>query len=242
VFPIVEVFMKQMLSSIIVASGLVLGSSFVSLAYAADHQGAPKPDAAKGEQLFANGDAARGILACVSCHGAGGNSTIPLNPNLAAMPHEYIVKQLHDFAAKDDKTPPARGGADGAASVMAPFAAALNDEDKQNIAYYLSKQALDLDAAGTATNESTMERGQHIWRGGLPARNVPACAGCHSPNGAGVPGNYPRLSGQHPEYLATQLKLFRSGDRNNSPIMHDIADRMTDADIAAVADYAAGLR
>jgi cytochrome c553 len=71
---------------------------------------------------------------------------------------------------------------------------------------------------------------------------VPACAGCHSPNGAGVPGNYPRLSGQHPEYLATQLKLFRSGDRNNNPIMHDIADRMTDADIAAVADYAAGLR
>ncbi len=234
--------MKHMLSSIVMASGLMLGSSIISLAHAADHQGAAKPDAAKGEQLFANGDAARGILACASCHGAAGNSTIPLNPNLAAMPHEYLVKQLHDFAPKDEKTPPARGGADGAASVMTPFASALTEADKQNIAYYLSQQPLNPDTAGTATNEATMERGQQIWRGGLPDRRVPACAGCHSPNGAGVPGKFPRLSGQHPEYLATQLKLFRSGDRHNGAIMHDIADRMSDSDIAAVADYAAGLR
>jgi len=233
--------MKHMLSSIVMASGLMLGSSIVSLAYAAD-QGAAKPDAAKGEQLYTNGDAARGVLACASCHGAAGNSTIPLNPNLSAMPHEYLVKQLIDFAPKDEKSAPARGGADGAASVMTPFASALTEEDRQNIAYYLAQQPLDPDAAATATNEATMERGQHIWRGGLPDRGVPACAGCHSPNGAGVPGNFPRLSGQHPAYLATQLKLFRSGDRHNNTIMHDIADRMTDADIAAVADYAAGLR
>ncbi|HWK71530.1 MAG TPA: c-type cytochrome [Burkholderiaceae bacterium] len=233
--------MKRMLSRIVVASGLLLGSSVVSLAYAADVAVA-KPDAAKGEQLYANGDPARGILACASCHGAAGNSTIPANPNLASQPHEYLVKQLVDFTAKDDKTPPARRGPGGANSVMTAFATALTAEDKQNIAYYLTQQAIDPEAAATASNEATMERGQHIWRGGLPDRKVPACAGCHSPNGAGVPGAFPRLSGQHPAYIAEQLKLFRSGDRANNAIMHEIADRMSDADIAAVADYAAGLR
>src|SRR3546814_9154965 len=87
---------------------------------------------------------------------------------------------------------------------MTAFASALTAEDKQNIAYYLTQQALDPKTAGTATNEATMERGQHIWRGGLPDRKVPACAGCHSPNGAGVPGAFPRLSGQHPVYIAEQ--------------------------------------
>lgn len=233
--------MKRMLSRIVVASGLLLGSSAVSVAYAADVAVA-KPDAAKGEQLYANGDAARGILACASCHGAAGNSTIPANPNLAGMPHEYIVKQLVDFTPKDDKTPPARRGPGGANSVMTAFAAALSAEDRQNIAYYLAQQPLDPKTAATATKEATMERGQHIWRGGLPERKVPACAGCHSPNGAGIPGAYPRLSGQHPAYIEEQLKLFRSADRANNTIMHDIADRMSDTDIAAVADYAAGLR
>ncbi|MGB6103411.1 MAG: c-type cytochrome [Pusillimonas sp.] len=233
--------MKLMLSRIVVASGLLLGSSVVSLAYAADVAVA-KPDAAKGEQLYANGDAARGILACASCHGAAGNSTIPANPNLASQPHEYLVKQLLDFAPKDEKSKPARGGPGGAPSVMTPFAAALTAEDRQNISYYLAQQALDQEAAGSASNEDTMERGQHIWRGGLPDRKVPACAGCHSPNGAGIPGSYPRLSGQHPSYIAEQLKLFRSGDRANNTVMHEIADRMSDSDIAAVADYAAGLR
>ncbi|MYN12694.1 c-type cytochrome [Pusillimonas sp. TS35] len=233
--------MKHMLSSIVMASGLLLGSSLVATAWAAGAQGAPKPDAAKGEQLYTNGDPARGILACVSCHGAGGNSVIPLNPNLAAMPHEYITKQLVDFAPKGD-TAPARGGANGAPSVMTPFASALNEQDRQNIALYLAQQPLDPATAATATKEATMERGQKIWRGGLPDRGVPACAGCHSANGAGLPASYPRLSGQHVEYLATQLKLFRSGERKNNDVMTAIADRMSDADIAAVADYAAGLR
>ncbi|WP_199173337.1 c-type cytochrome [Pollutimonas subterranea] len=233
--------MKRVLSRMVVASSLLLGSSVVSIAYAADIAVA-KPDAAKGEQLFANGDAARGILACASCHGAAGNSTIPVNPNLAAMPHEYLAKQLRDFKSKDGTAPAARRGPNGAPSIMTPFAAPLTPEDIQNISYYLAQQPLDPKTAATASNEATMERGQHIWRGGLPDRKVPACAGCHSPNGAGVPGAYPRLAGQHPAYIAEQLKLFRSGDRANSAPMHDISDRMSDADIAAVADYAAGLR
>jgi cytochrome c553 len=157
------------------------------------------------------------------------------------MPHEYIAKQLHDFQGKDGAQP-ARRGPDGANSVMTAIATPLTTDDIKNVAYYLSLQKLDYAMAATATNEATMERGQHIWRGGLVERGVPACAACHSPTGAGIPGQFPRLAGQFPNYLEEQLKLFRSNDRANSPMMHDIADRMSDSDISAVADYAAGLR
>ncbi len=233
--------MKRVLSSIFVASSLLLGSSLASVSYAADAAPA-KPDAKKGEQLFVNGDAARGILACASCHGAAGNSTIPTNPNLAAQPHEYLAKQLGDFRSKDGKQPPLRRGVNGANTVMTTFASQLTPEDMQNIALYLSQQKLDYDKAATATNEATMQLGQKIWRGGIDERRVPACAACHSANGAGLPGEFPRLAGQFPSYIAEQLKLFRSGDRANGEMMHDIADRMSDSEIAAVADYAAGLR
>lgn len=231
--------MKRVLSSMVIAGSVLLGSSVVSVVSA---QGMPAPDAEKGEQLYANGDATRGILACASCHGAAGNSTIPANPNLAGMAHEYIVKQLVDFVKPEGKDHPARRGAGGADTVMTPFASVLTEEDRANIAYYLAQQPLDMETAATATNEATMERGQQIWRGGLPDRKVPACAACHAPNGAGIPSEFPRLAGQFPDYIAEQLRLFRSGDRGNAPMMNDIADRMSDSDIAAVADYAAGLR
>lgn len=230
--------MKRALSCLFMAGSLVLAGAIPGLVQAQD--AAQKPDAKAGEQLFVKGDTSRGILACVACHGAGGNSTIPANPNLAGMPHEYIVKQLQDFQAHD-KTPPVRTGANGAPTIMSSIAANLKPEDMQNLALYLSHQPLDWDKAGTATKPATKDLGQHIWRAGIVDRKVPACAACHSANGAGLPGEFPRLAGQHPEYILEQLKLFRSGDRK-SEIMHDIADRMNDQDLAAVADYAAGLR
>lgn len=238
-FAIVEVFMKRMLSRLVIASGVLLGTCAVPISQAAE-PGA-KPDLAKGEQLYVNGDVARGVISCASCHGEAGNSIIPINPNIAAQPYEYLVKQLLDFKPKGDH-PPLRNGADGAPSLMAPMAAPLTDEDIRNLAYYLSVQPLNPETAASATNEETMERGQTIWRGGIASRGVPACAGCHSPNGMGLPGKYPRVAGQHPDYIADQLRLFRSGDRANSTEMFEIADRMSDRDIAAVADYAAGLR
>lgn len=234
----IEVLMKRMLSRAFSATGLLLGSSIVSVAAAA--QGVPAPDAAKGEMLYNNGDLDRGVIACMTCHGAAGNSMIPVNPNLAGQPHEYLVKQLHDFQSKDGATP-RRNGPDGAPSAMSAMVPALTEDDIRNVAFYLTQQKLDFSTAATATKEDTMERGQRIWRGGLPDRRVPACAACHAPNGAGIPGDYPRLAGQFPTYIAEQLRLFRSGDRKND-IMFDIADRMSDADIDAVADYAAGLR
>lgn len=232
--------MKRTLSKMLVASGLLLGSSLLGVSYAADVI-VSKPDAAKGEQLYANGDAARGILACASCHGAAGNSALPVNPNLAGMPHEYLAKQLNNFKSKDGAAPLRRSN-DGANSVMTAIANPLTEDDIKNVSYYLSLQKLDMEKAATATKEATMERGQHIWRGGLVERGVPACAACHGPAGAGIPSQFPRLAGQYPGYIAEQLKLFRSNHRANSPMMHAIADRMSDADIAAVADYAAGLR
>jgi len=231
--------MKRMLSRMLVASGVVLGVGAISVSHAAEAN--PRPDAAAGEELYVNGDMSRGVIACASCHGPGGNSIIPINPNTAAQPYEYLVKQMFDFKASGDE-PPVRNGADGAPSLMAPMAAPLTDEDIRNVSLYLSMQKLDPATAPTASNEDTMERGLEIWRGGIAARGVPACAGCHAPDGSGVPGKYPRIGGQHPDYIAEQLRLFRSGDRDNSIEMFEIADRMSDRDIAAVADYAAGLR
>ena len=230
--------MKRVLSRILIISGVMLGCSAVSVGYA--QEAGAKPDAAKGEALYVDGDMTRGIVSCASCHGAAGNSTLPVNPNLAGQAHEYIARQLHDFKPDGDK-PAKRTGPDGAPSVMTPMAAPLTDEDIRNVSYYLGQQQLNYETAATATNEATMQRGQEIWRGGIPEKRVPSCAGCHSPNGAGVPGEFPRLSGQFPGYIADQLRLFRSNDRANV-IMHDIADRMSDSDIAAVSDYAAGLR
>src|SRR5690606_11628337 len=233
--------MKRVLSRMLVASGLMLGASVISPSFAADGAAGPaKPDAAKGAQLYDQGDASRGIVACASCHGPAGNSSIPANPNLAAQPHEYLVKQLADFQTKEGADKPLRNGPDGNPSPMTPMAQNLTPEDMQNVAFYLTQQSLQQPA--TAGHEDLVELGRKIWRGGLPERNVPACAACHGANGAGIPAQYPRLAGQFPSYIEEQLKLFRSGDRGNNAVMQEIADRMSDADIKAVSDYAAGLR
>jgi cbb3-type cytochrome c oxidase subunit III len=233
--------MKRLLSRLMLASGLLLGVSALSTSMAAGPATGPaKPDAAKGAQLYDQGDAARGIVACASCHGAAGNSTIPANPNISSQAHEYLYKQLVEFRVKAGAKAALRKGPDGAPSVMTAMAAPLSEADMHNVSYYLSLQKLAEPA--TATNEKLVERGQKIWRAGVPDRNVPACAGCHSPNGAGIPGQYPRLAGQFPTYIEEQLKLFRAGHRGNSPMMNQIADRMSDSDIKAVSDYAAGLR
>jgi cytochrome c553 len=212
----------------------------VSAGFAQSVAPPPKPDAVKGGQLYDQGDAARGVVACASCHGAAGSSTIPSNPRLAGQAHEYLAKQLADFKLQPGQKVPARSGADGNPTIMTSNVGPLTPQDMQNIALYLAQQQ-PKDPA-TAGYKNLVDRGQKIWRGGISDRNVPACAACHSANGAGLPGQYPRLSGQFPSYIEEQLKLFRSGDRNNSVPMHDIANRMTDADIKAVSDYAAGLR
>ncbi len=172
---------------------------------------------------------------CVACHSADGNSEIAANPKLAGQGQEYLYKQMHDFKAQGDKKP-LRDNA-----IMGAMIASLDDADMRGMAKYFSSQTLKPEAA---KNNATVDKGQQIWRAGIAAKGVPACASCHGPSGAGMPAQYPRLSGQFAEYTETQLKSFRDGVRTNDPgsAMQIIALKMTDAEIKAVADYAAGLR
>ena len=122
---------------------------------------------------------------------------------------------------------------------MTGMASALSDDDIKNVAaFYASKQA----KPGFAKNKELVVLGEKIYRGGIAAKQVPACAGCHSPTGAGIPSQYPRLGGQHADYSEAQLSAFRSGTRANSAQMTAIAARMSDKEIKAVSDYVAGLR
>lgn len=215
--------------------------TFAGAVYASDATSGPvKPDVKQGAKLYEQGDASRGIVACISCHGPGGNSALPVNPNLSAQPHEYLYKQLVEFKPKGNAPMALRKGADGAPSIMTGLAMPLTEADMRNVSLYLAEQQLT--APANATNMKLVERGQQIWRGGIADRNVPACAACHSADGAGIPAQYPRLAGQYASYLEDQLKLFRAGHRGNSAMMSQIASRMTDEDIKAVSDYAAGLR
>ena len=165
---------------------------------------------------------------CAACHGADGNSVITLNPKLAGQHPEYLEKQLNEF--KSGKR---------ANAVMSGMAAALSAEEMKELAAYFSAKKLTL---GQATKNGAGSLGEKIYRGGIAATNVPACAACHGPNGAGLPKQFPRLGGQHADYTLAQLKAFRTGERANAPMMMAISAKMTDAEMAAVADYIQGLR
>ena len=195
--------------------------------------------AQESKPVGAKGDPARAEpivkQVCSACHGADGNSIAPANPKLAGQFPEYLHKQLADFKPKDGKKP-AR-----ASAVMAGMAATLSEADMRNLAAYYSSQKLK---PAAASDKDLVALGQKLWRGGNAAQGVPACSGCHGPSGAGIPAQFPRLAGQYSEYIAGQLKSFRDGARANDPngMMRGVAARLTDRDIQALAQYAAGLR
>jgi cytochrome c553 len=172
---------------------------------------------------------------CAACHAADGNSVAATNPKIAGQFAEYLHKQLADFRPQAGNKP-ARENA-----IMTPLVANLSEDDIQSLAAYYAGQKL---RPAAAVDKDLAVLGQRIWRGGIAAGNVPACAGCHGPAGAGIPARYPRLSGQFAEYIAAQLKGFREGTRANdsNAVMRGVAARMTDREIQAVAQYAAGLR
>ncbi len=179
-----------------------------------------KADLAKGQE--------KATQVCAACHTADGSRGSPANPILQGQHAEYLVKQLTEFKAGKRANP-----------VMSGMAAALSEDDIKNVAaFYASKQA----KPGFAKRKDTVALGEKIYRGGIAAKQVPACAGCHSPTGAGIPSQYPRLGGQHADYAEVQLTAFRAGTRANSSQMTTIAARMSDKEIKAVADYVAGLR
>jgi cytochrome c553 len=187
-----------------------------------------------GAQNAARGQKIAGQV-CAACHAADGNSVAATNPKIAGQFAEYLHKQLVDFKPQAGKKP-ARESA-----IMTPMVASLSDEDIQGLAAYYAGQKL---RPASALDTDLAVLGQKIWRGGIAASNVPACSGCHGPAGAGIPAQYPRLSGQFAEYIAAQLKGFKEGARANDAngVMRGVAARMTEREIQAVAQYAAGLR
>jgi cytochrome c553 len=124
-------------------------------------------------------------------------------------------------------------------AIMQGFAATLSDEDMRNISAWASQQKAK---PGFAKDKTLVAVGERIYKGGISDRNIAACAGCHSPSGAGIPAQNPRLAGQHADYIASSLKAYRDGSRANNPIMMGVAAKLNDREIKAVSDYLAGLR
>lgn len=206
------------------ALAILLATPFI--AFASEHA-KPKADIARGKVLAET--------ICVACHGADGNSPAPTNPHLAGQVEEYLYKQLSNFKPGDNK-PALRNN-----PIMGGMAAPLTEDDMRALAAWFAQQKLKPSAA---KDDKQIALGQKIWRQGDFAKGIPACAGCHGPAGAGLPAQYPRLSGQYADYTEAQLKAFRQGERANDSdkMMRMIAAKLSDAEIKAVADYAAGLR
>jgi cytochrome c553 len=185
------------------------------------------PDLARAQQIVSQ--------VCAACHGADGNSPAPANPNLAGQPADYITVQLAHFKSGVRPSP-----------IMQPMAATLSDADMKSLGAFFAQQK---PKGLTARDATTVKVAQKLYRGGDAEAGVPACASCHSADGAGIPKNYPRLAGQHADYTYAQLRAFRTGDRGsdkegkdvNGRIMAQIASRMNEQAIAAAAQYAAGL-
>lgn len=187
----------------------------------AEPKKAAQPDLAKGEASFA--------AVCIACHGPGGSSVMPANPTLAQQHPEYLIKQLQDFKSGSRANP-----------VMMGMASTLaTDADMKNVAYWLASQTAK---PGSTQDKDLSALGERIFRGGVADRQIPACAGCHSPNGSGIPAQYPRIKGQQNDYTVAQLTAFRDGVRKNSVPMSQVAAKLNDREIRALADYMAGLR
>jgi len=202
---------------------LIIAAASISVAAQEDASTpAPAADPAKAQSTA--------TTLCAACHGADGNSPLPVNPNLAGQHPEYLFKQLADYKAGRRKN-----------AVMNGIAASLSDADMRNLAAYFAQQPAK---PAAAKNRELALRGQQVYRAGQSAAGVPSCMACHSPDGSGIPVQYPRLAGQHSEYTLAQLQLFRTGERGNdaNSVMGSIAALMSDKEMAAVAEYIAGLK
>ncbi|SIP87797.1 cytochrome c [Aquipseudomonas alcaligenes] len=179
------------------------------------------------------GDAEAGkakVAVCGACHGADGNSAAPNFPKLAGQGEKYLLKQLHDVKSGKRQI-----------VEMTGMLTNLSDQDLADIAAYFASQKMSVGAADPAL----VERGEALFRGGKLAEGMPACTGCHSPNGAGLAAaGYPKLGGQHGQYVAKQLTDFREGNRTNdgdAMTMRAIAAKLSNKDIQAVSSYIQGL-
>ena len=192
---------------------------YACAALAAAPAAGPKVDLERGKQLA--------TTVCAACHGADGVSAIPANPVLAGQHGGYVANQLAAFKSGARASP-----------IMQPMAAPLSPEDMASVGAYYERQKAP---ERVARDAALVKRGQQIWRGGVRGIGVPACAGCHGANGAGIPIQYPRLTGQHPDLILGWLKAYASGARPHA-VMSPIAAKLNENDMRAVTEYITGLR
>ena len=215
----------------LLAVAVVLGVTGPLSVFAADS--AVKGDATAGKAKAA---------ACAACHGADGNSLAPTFPRLAGQGERYLFKQLKEINRKDKK-----GNVIRSVPAMAGQTENLSDQDLADLAAYFASQT----AGGGQAKKDLVAKGEEIYRGGIRSKGVPACAACHSPDGAGVAAaGFPRLAGQHADYLVATLKAYRAaqdGDANgrandgDTRPMRTVAYGLSDSDSTAVANFIAGL-
>jgi len=191
----------------------------------------------QAQDQAADNNVARPIIdtVCLACHMGDGNSLVSEQPKLAGQNAEYLYKQMRDFASATRVNPIMNG-----MIAMLP-----DDESLKAAAEFYAAQKLDPAASrNDDKNSDAFKMGEKLWRAGVASKGLPACASCHGAAGKGMPAQYPALAGQFPEYIELQLKTFRDETRTNDPskMMRDIALKMTDKEIQAVSDYAAGLR
>lgn len=205
----------------------LVASLVATLAATTAFAATPAAPASKGDPKAGESIASQ---VCIACHGPDGNSPTSANPSIAGLNVEYINKQLTEFKTG------ARQNA-----IMAGMVAGLSPQDMLNLAAFYSGQKAK---PGTAPDQELALHGQKIFRGGVQGTGVPACASCHGAQGKGIPAQFPRLAGQHADYTYTQLNAFRLGERSNdaAKMMRNIAVKMTDADMKAVAAYIQGLQ
>ena len=202
--------------------------SSLALALVGGHAYAVESVSPAASAADANKGAAISNGVCVACHTNDGSRGSPANPILQGQHPEYLAKQLAEFKAGIR-----------ANAIMRGMASALSDTDMKNVAaFYAGKQA----KPGAARNKDLAALGEKIYRGGIAERAIPACTACHGPTGAGMPVQYPRLGGQHADYVEAQLLAFRGGIRKNNAAMTGVAAKLNDREIKAVSDYVAGLR
>ncbi|KMT65918.1 c-type cytochrome [Catenovulum maritimum] len=176
---------------------------------------------------------------CAACHGADGNSMIPANPTLAGQSADYLFKQLKDFKSGDRSN-----------AIMSGMVAALSEQDMKDLATYFSAQEAK---AGSTPEFIKNKKGEEVdvvkvagqlYKAGNATTGLTACSACHLPDGSGLPlAGFPKLSGQHAEYIANQLKAFREGDRANdlNGMMQKIAAKLSDKEITLLSNYISGL-
>ena len=198
-------------------SSFILIMLMLSSAYASD--------AKKGAAL------AQGL--CAACHASDGNSVIPSNPILAGQHYSYLKNQLNYFQVKEGENKAKRENA-----VMLGIASGLSSDDIDNLSAYYSQQTIK---PSYASNIELAKAGEVVYKAGDDIRGIPSCSSCHGPRGLGVPGQFPRISGQHATYTASTLKSYKNGSRANNKQMMAISSRLTEEQINALAEYLAGL-